>query len=191
MKGKLYGLGGRYGSGKDVVANFLKFQFGFKTVGFSDAINEMMTTLDPYVMMDSTHKELIRYSTVVKAKGYVKAKEEPEVRRLLQVFGTEVGRRQIHEELWVDLMAEKVTKLTERGFNVAITGVRYSNELDMVHRLGGTSIWTSRPGFEETGTHASEVSLSEDMFEHSLINDGDISHLEHKVGLFMLEESGA
>jgi hypothetical protein len=188
MSGTLVGIGGKYGAGKDVVANFYKYELGFVAMGSSDILNDMMMVLDPYVMKEGSGRDLLRYSQVVKSLGYVKAKENPEVRRLLQVFGTEIGRQMIHQDLWVDLTAERIQKNIDAGKSVVLTGVRYQNEVDMVHRLGGYSLWITRPGFEQTGSHASENSLTEDDFNYLLINDSTIGALETKAGELYMEE---
>ena len=49
--------------------------------------------------------ERVTYREAIEERGYTEAKAEfPEVRRLLQVFGTEVGRDLFGENVWVDIM---------------------------------------------------------------------------------------
>ena len=182
MTRELIGIGGKYAAGKDVVANFYKTQLGFVTLGFSDILNEMLLKLDPFVMKEASGHDLLRYSQVVKAQGYVKAKTNPEVRRLLQVFGTEIGRQMIHVDIWTDLTAERITKYNDAGKSVVVTGVRYPNEVDMIRRLGGETLWIHRPDQGDTGDHTSENSVSEDDFDHLIVNDAGIAELENKAG---------
>lgn len=190
-KTMLIGLGGRYGAGKDVVANYCHFQFGFEVIGFSDILNKMMMTLNPIVpdyyeggpQIDS----YLSYADIVNRDGYVEAKTNPEIRRLLQVFGTEVGRGMIHKDIWTDLTAQAILAKTDNGISVALTGVRYENEIEMVRRLGGEPIWVTRPGFGDTGAHLSENSVCEEDFDHTLPNDGTIGELENKVGDLLME----
>lgn len=187
MTKELIGIGGRLAAGKDVVANFYRGQLGFTVIGFSDILHSMLMKLDPIVMTDATHKELLTYTQVVKARGFVKAKEIPEVRRLQQVFGTEIGRQMIHEDIWVDLTAERITKLQDAGKKVVLTGVRYPNEVAMVRRLGGETLWIDRPDFGQPSDHATENSVNQDDFDHLIVNDKGIAELENKAGELYME----
>lgn len=189
--GHFIGIGGKYGAGKDVVANYYRYEFGFVSVGYGEILNPFLMKLNPYVMKEGSGIDLVRYADVVKARGYVSAKQIDEVRRLLQVFGTEIGRNMIHPDIWVDRLAEKVTTLREQGKSVVLTGVRYPNELEMVRRLGGETLWVSRPGHEETGSHDSEKSLSENDFDHHLVNDKSIGVLENRAGELYMDLFGS
>lgn len=172
------GLGGHLRSGKDTVADHLVQAHGFVKLGMSDALHEAMLALDPIVDVD--HDLEIRYADVIEAFGYVQAKARyPEVRRLLQKLGTEVGRDMIGENTWVDIIARKVDLLLKGGWPVAVTGIRFPNELRMVRSLGGTAVWVDRPGLDSASpaAHASETSVDDSMFDRVLVNDGTLEHL--------------
>jgi len=189
-KGHFIGIGGKKESGKTTVANYYQFEFKFQEMGFSDPLNDVLTVLNPFVMIQASGHDMLRYAEVVGSRGFTKAKEIPEVRRLLQYIGTEVGRQMFHEDFWVDIVAERVSRLTDEGHNVALTGVRYKNEIDMVRRLGGSTLYITRPGISEISEHASENSLTADDFEHVIDNDKGIAELENKAGELYMDLFG-
>jgi len=82
----IIGLSGRAGSGKDEVAKVLVDLYGYKRIAFADAIRDALYELNPLV------SDRIRVADLVDEYGWDFAKKNFEVRRLLQVFGTEVGR---------------------------------------------------------------------------------------------------
>lgn len=181
----LIGLGGRLASGKDEVADELVRNHGYVKVGMSDVLHQAMLALDPIVSPSSSTSGLVqvrRYSEWVDAVGYVEAKKNYEVRRLLQNLGTEVGRNMLGRDVWVNAMENQLELLREQGKDVILTGVRYPNEVEMVAALGGRLIWVDRPGFEGSGTHASENSVSAEDFAETLDNDGSLEDLYEKAG---------
>ena len=130
-------LGGRLASGKDTVADYLVESRGYVKLGMSDPLNEAMMKLNPWVGTQSDVYGMPggarRYRDILTQVGYVKAKEMfSEVRRLLQVFGTEVGRELFSDSVWVDIAKRRLKDALATGAPGAIlTGVRFPNELDI------------------------------------------------------------
>lgn len=189
---KLIGIGGRLAAGKDVVADHLVEKHGWVKLGMSDALLSMALTLNPYIpyrrFEDSKYgrpleePKYIRLSEIVSRLGYVQAKDNTEVRRFLQVLGTDVGRDMIDENLWVKKADEAIQTLRDQGKNVVITGIRFPNEFNMISKNEGTLVWVDRPGRATTSatTHASEQFTSEG-FDLTLVNDSTIEALHQKV----------
>ena len=183
----IIGLGGRKTSGKDAVADFLVEEHGYTKHEMSSVLHVILLVLDPWVMVHEDEAEvsefirpgIMRYSTLCAPIGYVEAKRFREVRRLLQALGTDVGRNMIYEDVWVDVMRDKITN-TEG--NVVFSGVRYPNELEMLLDLGGTAAWVNRPGLPEGDTHSSETSLGQTDFDLVLDNTADLAHLRRIAG---------
>lgn len=181
----LIGLGGRLASGKDEIADELVRNHGYVKVGMSDVLHQAMLALDPIVSPSSSTSGLVqvrRYSEWVDAVGYVEAKKNPEVRRLLQNLGTEVGRKMLGSNIWVTTMKARLQGLRAEGKDVVITGIRYPNEVTMVERLRGKLVWVDRPGYEAAGGHASENSVSGSDFHQTIVNDGSLEDLYEKAG---------
>lgn len=182
-KPQFIGLGGLLRSGKDATADYLVEKHGWVKMGMSDPLHESMLALDPIVSIKGhENKDAIwlghypRYSFITEKIGYTEAKKIPEYRRLLQRFGTEVIRDIIGPDTWVDIARRRALAYMAEGKSVALTGIRFPNELQMVQELGRT-VWVERPGLESEGTHASEGSVKASDFEFTLHNSGTLSDL--------------
>lgn len=188
------GVGGLLTAGKDAFADHLVDQHGFKKLGMSDTLAEALKRLDPWVPLQDINDgrvatlgttEWWKYSKLLERFGYVELKNNPEVRRLLQKLGTEVGRQLFGENFWVNIMIRNVLDALAGGAaGVVFTGVRYPNELQIISRLQhddifATSVWVRRPGLVAQG-HTSETSVSEEAFEYVLDNDGSLQELDQK-----------
>lgn len=198
----LIGLGGHLRSGKDAVADHLVAEHGFVKIGMSDALHEAMLAIDPIVVVGefvqypegapgygwNTPRAQMRYSELVEAVGYVEAKKRPEVRRLLQKLGTEVGRNMIGEQVWTNIIARKIDDHRGAGHPVVVTGIRFPNEVQMIRELGGRPVWIDRPSLATSGAiaaHASENSVSEEDFDGLIVNDRTLEDLYAAVGPFV------
>lgn len=164
---KVIGLTGHMRAGKDTVAEILG-ERGYKRIGFADALKSMALVLNPYVTAHT------RLAELVDREGWEGAKEEPEVRRLLQVLGTECVRDHLGQDAWVSALSLTMRHDTERDYVVA--DVRFPNEADAIHAWGGEVWRVVRPGFEGDG-HASERFMDSIAADRSIINDGTIEDL--------------
>lgn len=160
------GLSGLKGCGKDTAALAL-IEMGWTRVAFADPLREMLWTLNPVV------EGACRWQELLAAAGYDHAKKHPEVRRLMQIFGTEVMRHQYGQDAWVNLMQKKIN---EKPGNYVLTDVRFNNEARMVHRFGGFMVRIERDGLNADG-HASEAGIDEDLIDAVIQNNGDIEAL--------------
>jgi hypothetical protein len=124
----------------------------------------------------------LRYSEVHEAVGYDESKKIPEVRRLLQTLGTEVGRNLMGEDVWLNKVIED-TMLHWPKQNVVVTGVRYPNELqgfkNSAARHSLESVWIERPGVKAINAHSSDNTLSRSDFDMYCINSGTLEDLRH------------
>ena len=177
MTRQIIGVGGLKTAGKDVVADYLVREHGFVKIGMSDALLEALLVLNPIVDYDYEGK--YTFSSEVRYWGYNEAKaRNPEVRRLLQVFGTDVARNLLDEYIWVDKVWKRIEELPPTQ-NVVVTGIRFPNELVIAHE----NWYVERPGLLNDG-HESEQ-LEPRQFDRCLINDGTITDLENKVATIM------
>lgn len=187
----LYGLGGKLRAGKDAVGDYLEANHAFTKLGMSDALNEALLALNPIIptgkYWESGYEHYMTYQDYHAAHGYVEAKKNPEVRRLLQALGTEVGRNMIDPDVWVNIAEAKIQALRSQGIPVVITAVRFPNEIEMIRRLGGTTVWIHRAEQARTDAgeaitqHASETSVDAYDFEYVISNNGTLDDLYVKV----------
>lgn len=194
----LIGFGYKLGVGKTTCADFLK---GFTKLSFASGVKEETAEFLHHMGVPFRHENLYgsqkdkdetffvdipRWCHLTPVKLFTPAKEfishsKPgyvslTFRQILQLFGTEYRRRQ-DPDYWVKRLEEKL-KGHER---VVIDDVRFPNEVEMIHRLGGRVIRIDRPGPAES-THASEIELdSFDGWDDVIVNDGTLRELDEKV----------
>lgn len=182
LNNPILGLMGRARSGKDTFATYLVRNHGFTRVAFADPLREIAAAVDPIVgYNDHGDVSPIRYSDAIDFYGYERAKDEfPEVRRFLQRLGTD-GVRAFDGEFWVRLGAERVRKLAALG-PVVVTDVRFPNEADALHALGGDLVRVVRgvPDPAEV-LHDSETALDNYHADFTVLNHSTLAHLSQKA----------
>lgn len=176
---RIIGLHGFAQSGKDTVAGFLK-HYGYEQVVLAKPLLDCLVALDPIVAADANGRTY-RFAEVLEAEGYEEAKKTPEFRRLLQVFGSEVGRDLLGPALgvntWVDIARNKIAK---KGQYV-ISDVRFRDEVKMVREEGGLLVKVKRPGYGPINGHKSDAGLPDHLFDVVIYNDGTLTDLAAKV----------
>lgn len=182
----IIGLSGYAQSGKDTVANYLVEKYGFKKVSFADPIREALYRLNPLIT-DYPGLAGISLAWIVDRSGWEEAKKNsPECRRLLQRFGTEVGREMFGADFWVKQAIGKIN----REENAVFADVRYRNEAQTIQSDGG-QIWRiSKPGVLAVNNHESERDLDGYQFDAGLNNIGSIQDLQNGVDAIMKNKNG-
>lgn len=177
----IIGLAGVARAGKDTVGHILHDLYGYEVMSFSDVLNKALIALNPWVpfsIMDFGRVAPgMRYADLVSSSGYESAKEEPEVRRLLQAMGTEVGRNLLGEDIWVEAMFRNMPK----GKLVTIVNVRFPNEFDAVKNRGGQVWRVHREGYAPALGHISDTALEDFTFDWEVGNDSSIPALADKI----------
>lgn len=185
------GLGGLLGSGKDAVADYLVSDHGFAKHFMSEPMGRSLYALNPWISIEyetnggADAVRFVRYRDFVDEVGYTAAKQNPEVRALLQRLGWDVGRLIIGENTWVDIAERSMTSDRRAGLPTALTGVRTMNEIDLIEKLGGTLIWVNRPNnpytTDASAGHLTETSVGPSDFHIIIENDGTLDELRAKV----------
>jgi hypothetical protein len=171
----IIGLSGYAQSGKDTVAELLCLNYKYHRRAFADPMRDAIYTLNPIVFNLNN-----RVADLVDEHGWDVAKANPEVRRLLQVFGTDVGRKMFNENFWVDIALAGLNS----EHRVVISDVRFPNEAEAIKNLGGQVWRINRHNHAPVNGHKSEHAMDNFMFKHVLYNDGTIDDLSDEV--FML-----
>jgi len=176
-------------SGKDTVAGFLK-DYGYERLAFADRLRECVYALDPVVEF---HDKFTRVQPLVDSFGWDYAKVHcDEVRRLLQVFGTEVGRELIASDIWVRIVLDQIAEgLGAEGEQFqerfVITDMRFPNEVDGLiefaeEMMVPLELWKiERPGVGPVNAHVSDAGLPDEMFDRILLNNGTLEDLSKIV----------
>lgn len=188
--GVLIGLCGYAGSGKDTAAAVLLKECNFQRVAFADPIRQAVMALDPLIPNPDDERGYSRLSELMNEREWAEVKEFAEVRRLMQVFGTEVGRNLIDSELWVKLAEGKIRSTLSVG-NTVVTDVRFPNEARLIKKFGGVLVRLSRPGFGPINEHVSDRASESWSYDHHLTNDGTVESLHEKMRELVSLESRA
>ena len=167
MYGKLVGFGSRAQVGKDTAANAT----GFVRVAFADNVRALASKIDPYV-----NDFGLRLSDAVERLGWERAKlEVEEVRRLLQELGGQ-SRELIGTDVWVHPTMDRARSMMLEGLSVAVSDVRYPNEVDAIRASGGIVIRIDRPDVPRLD-HPTENALDDFDFDHVIDNSGTVEEL--------------
>ena len=175
----IIGLSGYARSGKDTAADRLVEAHMFTRYSFAAPMKDAMYKLNPIVHSDSIGN--FRYKDLVDSYGLDEAKDShPEIRRLLQVFGTEVGRDMFGNNFWVDLALNSIIE-----DNVVISDVRFKNEADAIKSAGGKVWRINRHGVGPVTNHSSEIDLDSYNFDYIIDNDYSVSDLHNVVDMLL------
>lgn len=166
----IIGLSGLAGSGKTTVANILVKQHGFVRRPFAYPLKSMIASLG----FDRDTLD-----------GPAAGKEVPlevfggrTLREAMQTLGTEWGRNQFGDDIWVKLWLREANRLQR----VVADDVRFANEAAAVRARGGivVKLFREGAGTKSGAGHASENvdSVPEDL---QLGNDGTIEELEAEI----------
>jgi hypothetical protein len=169
----IIGLSGYAQSGKDTVAELLCLNYGYKRMSFAQPMRDAIYTLNPMVEGGN------RVADLVDEYGWDVAKANPEVRRLLQVFGTDVGRQQFGENFWVQQAFDKL-----ESTKIVFSDVRFPNEAHEIQQYGGQVWRINRHNHAPVNGHKSEHAMDNFMFKQVIYNDGSLDDLSDEV--FML-----
>jgi hypothetical protein len=172
----IIGLSGYAQSGKNTVADILVDNHGFIQLAFADAIRAFVYEINPMVACSPTGY----LQDLVNLKGWDEAKQEPQVRKLLQSTGL-AGRTMIDEYLWVALTLSQIKDPQDGRY--VITDVRFPNEAAALSSQGGQLWRIERPGVDAVNDHVSETALDAWVFDETIINDGTIEDLKKKISV--------
>lgn len=166
------GLMGRKQSGKNAVASALA-KNGYTELAFADPLRMMALRLNPII--DGAAN--MRYSDALEEFGYDLAKElYPEIRRFLQVLGTDAVREVLGDTLWVDNLIDRLIMDNEPH---VVTDVRFPNEAQAIRRDGGKLVRVVRPGVPSDDRHVSETALDDYRVDYVATNGGSLDDLRN------------
>lgn len=160
------GITGYAGVGKDTAALGL-LGIGFEQIGYSDAINDVLYAVNPWLLLNVPEVNAIgtmktgqllgeplgagyfttglhRWAKLVDLIGVERMKRAiPEVRLLQQRLGRSV--RELEPDIWLNAVKNRM--LADPTGDFVITGIRKANEVEDIHAVGGKVIRLHRPGF--------------------------------------------
>jgi hypothetical protein len=109
-------------------------------------------------------------------------------RLMMQKIGTEIIRKQVSENFWVQKMRDKINETLMDSPNenilIVIDDVRFLNEANLVNEFNGTLIRIKRPSLicdKDANEHLSETEQDGILTNYDVINDGDLIELDKKI----------
>ena len=177
---RLIGLTGAAGAGKDTVANMIdaKGHNGRQYpeyVSFAAPIKGMIASL----LLHWNIEHHVLTDRILKEQTIAGLGASP--RKLMQTLGTEWGRNLISETIWLDTAERRIVKALQEGRMAVVTDVRFPNEAQLIHRLGGVVWKIERPGIESVAAHVSEAGLPAELVDRVIDNSGTIADLTRAV----------
>jgi hypothetical protein len=165
----IIGLTGYAQSGKDTFASILVEKYGYSRIAFADKIRDFLYGINPMVGCSPTGY----LQDLVNLVGWDKAKQEPQVRRLLQDLGIS-ARDLISEDIWVTAALSSVSK----DQRIVITDVRFENEAAMIKSMGGQLWRIKRSGVGPVNNHVSESEMDGYKVDQIFVNNGTLEELQ-------------
>ena len=171
----LIGFSGKKGSGKSFFADYLVNNKLFIKLSFASPLKEITKIL--FNLSDEDVKDPIK-------KELINPKFNASPRELMQWLGTDIMREEFNKKfnysgsIWIDSVKDKVKTLLDNNKDVVIDDVRFQNEVDMIHSLGGIVI-NLHNDLDNTLTNSTSTHSSENQkltFNYEFVNDKSYSN---------------
>jgi hypothetical protein len=198
----IIGIAGFIGSGKDTIADYLIRFKGFRRMSYAEPLKDAVSAIFGW------DRELLEGNTSYSREWRDQVDhwwsdrlniENLTPRLVLQQWGTEVGRRAFHDDIWI---ASVENKLITAKDNIVISDCRFPNELKSIKRMGGLTIRVTRgehpPWYNDAvaynfgnkdrlsilqkyNIHASEYSSVGLDYDYYVDNSGSVDELHRKI----------
>jgi hypothetical protein len=161
VENRIVGFSGYKRSGKGTCAEALK-GMRYVDVPFAGGLKAMLTAWleyndveDPSLYTDDWYKD--------HRSRYFNNKE---FRYAMQTLGTEWGRNFMGKNFWIDGWKRKIKNLDR----VAVSDVRFPDEVDAIREQNGIVIKVRRPSFYNMDEHVSEANMESLKCDYEVVN---------------------
>ena len=186
----LVGVVGLIGSGKDTVAERLVQEHNFKKDSFAKSLKDAVSSMFNWdrEMLEGKTDESRAWREQPDIFWSKKFNKDVTPRWVLQHFGTEVMRQNMHDAIWIDSCLARY-----KGEPTVISDTRFENEIKTIRESGGKIILVKRgqdpdwfTSYVEgniipAGIHSSEYAWAKSDFDHVIKNDGTLEELYQQV----------
>ena len=204
----IIGVCGFIGSGKDTVADYLVNLHHFRRESFASTLKDAVSAVFGWdrTMLEGRTKEAREWREQVDL-WWAERLNMPNLtpRWILQNWGTEVCRKNFHDDIWIASLENKLRNSTD---DIVISDCRFPNEIAAIKKAGGrvvrvvrgaepewyqlavsrnrgpngNSSWAlSGRKLEQLGIHASETAWVGTKFDAVLDNNGTLEDLYQQV----------
>lgn len=181
----IVGFCGKIGAGKDTAGAYLVDRWGFKRISFADKLKDSAAACFGIKPKDweelknapDARITITRDLGPTNREAYTVASVS--CREFLQFYGTEAHRKVFGDNFWVE---QAIKEIPDWSFahgqkNYVFTDVRFSNEAEAIHELGGRVLQIYKDGGSTKDVHSSEVGLPEDLIDGKIANIGSLDQL--------------
>ena len=202
----IIGLCGFAGSGKGTLADILVENHGFRKISFATKLKDVASVMFGWNrdLLEGITDESRAWREEVDEYWSNELEQEVTPRIMLQLFGTDCVRKNLHNNIWVSIV--KKTLIDNPDVNWIIPDVRFPNEVDVIQQELNSSVWWIRRGElpdwyrtaaidNETDTnymiinhpkvHESEYKWINTQFDNVIENNSSIEELGYVVALLM------
>ena len=204
----IIGVCGFIGSGKDTIADYLVNLHHFRRESFANTLKDAVSAVFGWdrMMLEGRTKQAREWREQVDA-WWAERLDIPHLtpRWILQNWGTEVCRKNFHDDIWIASLENKLRASTD---DIVISDCRFPNEIAAIKKAGGrvvrvvrgaepewyqlavsrnrgpngNSSWAlSGRKLEQLGIHASETAWVGTQFDTVLDNNGTLEDLYQQI----------
>ncbi len=167
------GILGNIGSGKNTVAQYLATK-GCIPTSFAGPIKDLCTSVFGWdrEMLEGETEESREFREGIDLY-WSKKLNIPNFtpRSALQLIGTDVMRDHFHPDIWLNSLEYRVKKLHNQNECVVISDCRFRNELELINRMGGTTILVQRDDKPEWYNIAFQANKGDAVARHIMNKD--------------------
>lgn len=178
---KIIGLTGRAGSGKDTISDHLVFTYGFIKVSLAEPLRYGIAAMFGISSEEMAGRE--SKEAVIDWIG-----KSP--RQLLQTLGTEWGRNQVADDIWLRVAGRRIDMIQQNARytgakGVVVSDIRFANEAAWLRGIGTLAhvirAETCLQG--DTASHASETGVTMEASDWVINNQSGLVDLYRQVDL--------
>jgi hypothetical protein len=204
----IIGVCGFIGSGKDTIADYLVNLHHFRRESFANTLKDAVAAVFGWdrMMLEGRTKQAREWREQVDP-WWAERLKIPHLtpRFILQQWGTDVCRKNFHDDIWIASLENKLRNSTD---DVVISDCRFPNEIQAIKAAGGivvrvvrgaepewynaaisrnrgpngNSTWAlSGRQLEQLGVHASETAWVGTKFDAVLDNNGTLDDLYQQI----------
>lgn len=181
---KIIGICGKKFSGKSTVGLYLEDEYNYKQIAFADALKDIC--------------KIIFGLTTEQLNGDLKETVDEywntTPRKILQFVGTDLFKNRIGELLphigstiWIEIVKRNILQEwnTHPNTKFVITDIRFVDEIDFIHNIGGKVIKITRPS-THIDTHVSEVNINNLCCDYNINNKYSLEYLYSSIDDILL-----
>ena len=176
---------GAAGSGKDTAAAVLIAEKGYEKLSFAGTLKDAIAAIFgwPRDMLEGATKSSRYWRERRDDWWSVALGREITPRKILQEWGTEVGRNSFHPDIWILSLQRQIQQNPHKKYVIA--DCRFENEARVLKALGARLISIQRSCKREWGgeesLHSSEAGLPDELIDAVIDNNGSLEEFLNKI----------